>query len=217
MINRNKLNNHNYKLVKLIVKFLNILFFKFGHWITVLMILPLFFLFLIFTESLVLIVFSPAIVYAVFVYFTSAVALISLIYIVIIYYIMRFTQMNTQLRLFYRIKRISPRMFIQTINEHNQLSLVIHKLNQILNKSVACLFIITAFSIDILIYLLIYAESIYFKLFLMLILSSLFGQIFGTGILLIKLSNSAHQSYNLMYLILKRPNLSYRIKFKVII
>ena len=214
---KHKLNNHNYKLLKLIVKIINILSIKIAHWIIVLIILPFSFLFLLFTKLLVLIVFSPVIVYTVFVYFTSAAALIQLVYFILIYYIMRFTQINTQLRLFYRIKRISPRMFIQTINEHNQLSLEIYQLNQIMNKSVACLFIITAFSIDIIIYLLTYTKLIYFKLFLVLSLSFLFAVIFTVDILLIKLSNSAHRSYNLMYLILKRPNLPYRIKFKVII
>ena len=119
---KHKLNTHNYKILKLLVKILNILLIKFRHWINILMILPLLFLILIFSKSLILIVFSPVIVYAVFIYFTLiAIALILLIFILLIYYIMRFTQINTQLRLFYRIKRISPRMFIQTINEHNQL------------------------------------------------------------------------------------------------
>ena len=60
---------------------------------------------------------------------------------------MRFNKINAQFLLFHKIQPISPRKFIQIIDEHNQLSLSIRELNSILNKSVASLFIITAFVI----------------------------------------------------------------------
>lgn len=141
--------------------------------------------------------------------------MLPLIYSMLVYYVLRFNQINTQLRLFHKIKIVSIQTINKTLNEHNQLSLAIHQLNLILNQTIAWLFIITAILIDLLIYMLIYTKSIYYKLFFLLLFVECFALVFIIEFLLIKISNSAHQSYNLMYSIIQRQTLSYRKRFKV--
>ena len=210
-----KLNNRNYKILKIITRIFYFHLVQVGGIYGLPFIFVLFCIFLIVTKSAILIILSPLLIYTIFIYCTTSVGLLPLIYIILIYYIMRFNQINTQFLLFHKIKRISPRTLNQTINEHNQLSLSIRKLNSIMNKSVASLFIITAFAIDLLIYLLIYTKSLYYKIFFLYCFVVGFSVILMCNILIVKLSKSAHQSYNLLFSILKRKTLSYRMKFKV--
>ena len=210
-----KLNNRNYRILKIFARVCYFLMIEVGGIYGLPLIFVLFCVFLIVTKSSILIILSPLLLYTIFIYCTTSVGLLPLIYIILIYYIMRFNQINTQFLLFHKIQLISPRALTQTIDEHNQLSLSIRKLNSILNKSVASLFIITAFVIDLLIYLLIYTESLYYKIFFLYCFVVGFSVILMCIILIIKLSKSAHQSYNLLFSILQRKTLSYRMKFKV--
>ena len=131
------------------------------------------------------------------------------------YHIIRFSQINTQLRLYHRIKTNSFVSINRLINEHNQLSLSIHQMNMILNRTLAYLFIILAFVIDLAIYLLISSKSIYYKLLFLCILLLTLTTVFIFYILLIKLTNSAHQCYNLIYSLIQRQTISYRTRLKV--
>ena len=144
-----------------------------------------FIIFSIPSKSLIYIVLSPVISYAIFVNCTSFCGFFTLISNVLVYYIMRFCQINTQLHFFHKIKRISLQTLIQTINEHNDLSLSIHKLNPILSKSVGSLFIISACVVDLLIYLLIHTKSLYYKILFMYCFAVAFGAISIINILLI--------------------------------
>ena len=158
---------------------------------------------------------SPVVSYAIYVYCTLFCGFFTLILNVLVYYIMRFSQISTQLHPFHKVRRISPQALNQTINEHNELSLSIHKLNSILSKSFGSLFIISAFVVDLLIYLLIHTKSLYYKILFLYWFAVAFGAILIINVLSIKLSKSAHQSYNLMYSITRRQTLSYRMRFKV--
>ena len=209
-----KLNNYNYKIFKIITRCTYFILIQLGHLIVYIAIL-MFILLSIVSKSLIYIIISPIIIYAIIVYGTTVLGMLSLLYNVLIYYILRFSQINAQLHLFVKIKRIPHRKFIQIINEHNQLSLTIRKLNSIMSKSVGSLFIMTAFLVDLIIYLLIYTKSIYYKILFLYCFAAGFGAILLIDILLIKLSKSAHQSYNLMYSISKLKTLTYRMRFKV--
>ena len=209
-----KLNNYNYKILKIITRCTYFIQIQLGHLLVYLFIL-MFILLSLASKSLIYVIISPIIIYAIIVYGTTVLGMLPLLYNVFVYYILRFNQINSQLRLFHKIKRISPQTFVQTINEHNQLSLSIHKLNSILSKFVGSLFIMTAFFVDLIIYLLIYTKSLYYKILFLYCFAAAFSAILLIDILLIKLSKSAHQSYNLMYLISKRQTLTYKMRFKV--
>ena len=216
MINDNfyhKLNYNNYKIFKLIVSVIHLVFIKFFHPHLYLILFILATLFII-LKSITLIFLSPLFLYGIYVYITSLLVSLSIIFIVLIYYIMRFNQINTQMRLFLKIK-VPSKFIIQTIKEHKEISLLIHDFNLIMNKSVACIFIITTAQIDLLIYLVFYTKSIHYKIMFVQTIICAFIPIFTINILLIKLSSSAHRSYNIMYPIIIRKTLPYRIKFKV--
>ena len=208
-----KLNKYNYKIYTF---FVGILYLSIQlSYISLFISLFMVFIVIITSKSVLIITSSPLIIYAIYVIFTSLCSLLAMIYMVLIYYIMRFNQINIQLRIFHKIIRISPRKIVQIINEHNQLSLAIDKLNLIMNKIVGYIFIITAIQIDLIIYLLFYTKSLYYKLlFLSLLIVTLIA-IFSITFLLIKLPNSAHKSYNLIYSIISRRILPYRIRYKV--
>ena len=212
---KHKLNNHNYKLLKIIVKVIHFLLIQCAGYFVLPLVIIFYFIFVIASQSIFFLLSSPFIMYGAYVYATSILALISLVYIILIYYILRFNQINAQLRLFHKIHRISPRKFIQIIDEHNELSLSIRRLSLIMNKSVGSLYVLTAVVIDLSIYLLIYTESIYYKVLFFCYFVACINAIFIIDFLLIKVSSSAHQSYNLIYSILKRQTLTYRMKFKV--
>ena len=169
----------------------------------------------IISQSLFIIILIPITVSLYYIFLTSLCGVLSLFLSMLFYYVLRFSQINTQLRLFHKIKRISFQTINRTIDEHNQLSLEIHQLNLILNKTIGWLFIITAITIDLLIYMLIYSQSILHKLFFLLCSVGAFFIIFILDYLIIKISSSAHRSYNLMYSIIQRQTLPYRTRIKV--
>ena len=153
--------------------------------------------------------------YEFFIHLTSTCGLIPLIANSFVYYIIRFKQINTRIRIYFRIRIISLQSINRLFNQHNQLSLLIYQLNLILNRTMACLFITLAFELDLSFYLLIYNKSIYYKLFFLCILLYTLILIFTLYFLMIKLTNSAHQSYNLIYSIIQRQTISYRTRYKV--
>ena len=169
-----KLNNHNYKIYKIIVKLLHYIFIRIVHPLAFLFFLIIFTFISIISRSFVLIILLQFNFFIIYICSTSLIGILPLIYSMLVYYILRFNQINTQLRLFHKIKIISLQTINKTMNEHNQLPLAIHQLNLTLNKTIGWLFIITAIVIDSLIYMLIYTKSIYYKLvFLLLFLDVL--------------------------------------------
>ena len=209
-----KLNNHNYKIYKMIIKFIHLIFMK-ASYFALIIVLLIAVLTSIFSKSLILILLLPFDLLIFYIYITSFCGVVSLIYCLLIYYVLRFSQINTQLRLFCKIKKISVQTINRTIDEHNQLSLEIHRLSLTLSKTIGWLFIITAIVIDLLIYMLIYTKSRFYQLLFLLIFIGCFIFVVILDYLFIKVSISAHQSYNLMYSIIQRQILPYRIRFKV--
>ena len=209
-----KFNYHNYKIMKIIIKSLHFIIIEIVYPITILFLFIVILISMI-SQSFILIILLPFTVSIYYIFLTSLCGILSLTLSTLVYYLLRFNQINTQLRLFHKLKTSSLQTINRTINEHNQLSLAIQQLNLTLNKTIGWLFIMTAITIDLLIYMLIYTKSIYYKLYFLLIFVGCFALAFILDFLLIKISNSAHQSYNLMYSIIQRPTISYRTRYKV--
>lgn len=208
---KHKLNNRNFKTIRLFIRLLNFIFIRISDRFLLLFIFDSFVV-LIFSRSITIIILSPLAVYVIYVYMNLLIGLLLFIYISMIYYWTRFKQINARIRLF--SKQLSQRI-IQMIKERNEISAEIHKLNLLMNKSVTCLFLITAGQFDLLIYLSLYTDSMIHKTFFFLVLFGSLICISSIHFPLIILTKSAHQSYNIMYSIIKRKTLSYRIRFKV--
>ena len=132
-----KLNNHNYKMMTITSQILYFTFIQIGHPLIFCLVF-LFVVLSIISKSLVLIMISLPLFYAFFTNLTSHCGLAPLIVNLLVYYIIRFKQINTQMRIYSRIKRIPFQSINRLLNEHNQLSLSIHQLNLIMNKLMAC-------------------------------------------------------------------------------
>lgn len=210
-----KLNKFNYKKLSKIVKLVNFLLIQMGSRITVLFIaislLPIAFA----SKSIILILLGPIILYAIIIFFTSALSYLCITYIVLIYIIMRFKQVNNQIKIYQKLNKISSVIFIRLIQEHNDVTNELNKLNSFSNISVAALFPTTAIAIDLLIYLLLYTTSIYFQLLFVISFVSGLSILLLINVLLIKVSSCAHHSYNVIYSITQRQTLSYKVKLKV--
>ena len=213
---KHKLNKLNYELFHLISTFFHIFFIKLGHPIVLSYSISTFIIILIIAKSWFLFLMSPIIIYSLFAFFTSTNSILSIIYLILIYFYMRFKQINNQIRIFGKMNKISPEIFIKLIKEHNEVSLAISKMNLFMNRTIAAFFIVAAFSVDLVLYLFIYTNSLFYKFIFFICFLSGFGVILIINILLIKISNSAHQSHNKIYSMICKRRLSYRIKYKVI-
>lgn len=151
-------------------------------------------------------------------YTSSALCVIFIIYI---YYKFRFDQINGQIKSIipngnwnFINKRVEKQL-TNLIYEHNSLSIEIHKLNLMLNRWAAAMFIaFSTIKINAL-YLLFKFDNIYIKFILanfflvFFILSFLLSYLFTLQI------KSAHQSYNLINSILSKFNMKLKFRLKV--
>ena len=128
---------------------------------------------------------------------------------------MRFKQVNIKMKIYQKLNKISSRIFIRLIEEHNDVTNEFNKLNSFSNILVAALFLTIAIAIDLLIYLLLYTTSSYFQFLFVVSFVSLLSIFLLMNVLLIKVSSSAHHSYNVIYSITQRQTLSYKVKLKV--
>lgn len=124
---KHKLNNRNFKIIKLFIRLLHFIFIQIFDRFPLLFTFCVFVV-LIFSCSITIIILSPlyTYMYVFYVYINLLVGLLLSIYISMIYYWMRLRQINTQIRLF---SRQLSRRIIQMIFEHNEISVEIHKLN----------------------------------------------------------------------------------------
>lgn len=147
--------------------------------------------------------------------FSSILAYFTTFYIILVYYYLRFRQLNIRFRLFSKLKITSPKIFIRMIDEHNLISTDIYKMNLFIRRSIAMLFLCSALIVDILIFLVFFIKSLFIQVLVSVWSLEALLIIIILNFLLISLSESAHQSYYKIYTILKRRNLTYRMKIKV--
>ena len=146
----------------------------------------------------------------------------SILYIYFIYFKMRFDQLNNQ------IKKISPngklnricfrkeKILLDLINEHNFLSLEIHKMNLMGRRTAAGIFICFALIKILTLYITIYAKDtlIRFMVFIGFTIFLIFG--FGVTYLFSLQINSAKNSYKITHSIMCNCKMNIKLRFKVI-
>lgn len=208
-----KLNAYNFKRYKNFVKSIDLILIRCGHPFMLLFILTLTFVFLKSNLTIVIIC-LPLIIYSIFTYVTSSLSIAALNLCLFVYQYMRLKQINNRMKIFSKINKISPGIFIRLINEHNDISSEIDKLNLVFRKSYGVYNFLVCCILVFLLYLSIYTKSIYYRLVFVICFAIFLSVFLVTGFLMEKLTNTAHQSYNLIYSLSKR-RLTYKIRFKV--
>ena len=165
---------------------------------------------------IILVICFPALIYGLVVICSSILAYFTIFYIILLYYYLRLRQLNIRFRLFNKLKIASPKIFIRMIDEHNLISTDIYKINLFTRRSVAMLFLCSALIVDLLIFLVFFTKSLFIQVLVSAWSLAALSIIIILNFLLISLTESAHQSYNKIYAILMRRNLTYRIKIKVL-
>lgn len=165
---------------------------------------------------IILVICFPLLIYGLVVICSSILSYFAIFYIILVYYYLRFRQLNIRFRLFNKLKITSPKIFIRMIDEHNLISTDIYKMNLFIRRSIAMLFLCSALIVDILIFLVFFIKSLFIQVLVSVWSLEALLIIIILNFLLISLSESAHLSYNKIYTILMRRNLSYRIKIKVL-
>lgn len=210
-----KLTNFNYKKFHRNIHFLNFILLKISFPVVVWSVLIALFTIVIFTESIFIKLLYPFAVYSTITFNTTSYSSLPLIYSMLYYYQLRFNQITSQFQIFIKRNIISPLKFINLIEEHNQISIEIHKMNLLMKKSVALVFITSSMAIDFLIYLSFYSQSIFYRIFFQFFAILICLIYISLIVNIIKVSNSAHQCYHLICSLVIQRKLSYRIKFKV--
>ena len=164
------------------------------------------------------------------IYITNAATGLSVpcLYIIILfYYIMKFRQINHQIDLildekgiFFKrkiliIDNTKERQLISLIHEHNLAAIEIHKVNLIIRRTTACLFLTFAIMKIISLYLMVNINEFFMKMFLLIF--DLFMLTFGfAGCYLPTLQiKSAHQPLKTVHSIVCKYKTSLRLKLKV--
>ena len=210
-----KLNKYNYERFKHFTNFTYLILIKFGHPIILSFLVVSVLAIILLSQLTILIILLPLILYSTFTFITSGLSMVALNICLLMYYYMRLRQINIRMKLFNRINTSSPVIFIRMIKEHNDISSEIHNVNMIFRRSLALYNFLICCILDFLFYLIIYTDSIYYKLIFLFCFVTLFSVFVFASLLLVKLTNTAHQSYGLIYSLFKRK-LTYRIRFKVL-
>ena len=143
-----------------------------------------------------------------------------IVYIIFPYYKFRFDQIHHEIQLLLPngkvVSRTKEILFTQFIHEHNRLSIEIFKMNSIMRRTAAVMFITFSIVNILSLYLMINMKSMIMKITVTNIFILCF--IFGLGLcyLLTLQIKSAHQSYKLLHSIICKYKMRLRFKLKVI-
>ena len=143
------------------------------------------------------------------------------IYIYFLYYKLIFDQINDQFKcLFFDsrskiIFKSKENQLIQLINEHNLAAIQVHKMNLILRRTSAVMFITYSFAKMITLFLIMNLRDHLMKILIanVFMILLIFG--FGVSILYSLQVKSAHKSYQLFHLIVCRYKIRFLLRLKV--
>ena len=209
-----KLNKYNYERYKNVVNLTYFILIKFGHPIILSFLVITLLVIILLSKLTILIILLPLILYSTFTFATSGLSMAALNICLLMYYYLRLKQINIRMKLYNKISTSSSGIFIRLINEHNDISSEIDKLNLVFRKSYGVYNFLVCCILVFLLYLSIYTKSIYYRLVFVICFAIFLSVFLVTGFLMEKLTNTAHQSYNLIYSLSKR-RLTYKIRFKV--
>ena len=143
----------------------------------------------------------------------------SIVFVLLSYYKLRFDQINNQIEKIISNRKVInkkvEKLFIKLINEHNQLSVEIHKLNLMMRRTAAATFFITSNVKIIALYLLINSNQVYIKFMMLDIFIILYVFCFGLTYLFSLQIESAHQTLKSIYSILCKFKMRFSFKLKV--
>ena len=137
----------------------------------------------------------------------------------LLYYKIRFDQLHNQWKSKIPngkvVNKTREKLLLNLVNEHNQLAVEVFKLNMIMRKTFASLFINFAFTEITTLYLMFNTENLLIKLFAFTIFVLYFT--FGSALsyLLSLVIKSAHQSLKLIHLVVCRYKMRLKLKLKV--
>ena len=137
-----------------------------------------------------------------------------LILTISLYYKFKMHQINQS------IKSIANSNIIELyhlINEHNLITIEVHKLNLSFRRSMAMFFITSAIIEDMFIYLAIYSNNIFQKIFFSLFAIGYLFVGFALCYLISWASTSAHRSYKTIFSILNTRKTNLRLKIEVLL
>lgn len=210
-----KLNKYNYERYKNVVNLTYFILIKFGHPIILSFLVITLLVIILLSKLTILIILLPLILYSTFTFATSGLSMAALNICLLMYYYLRLKQINIRMKLYNKISTSSSGIFIRLINEHNDISSAIYNVNMVFRRSLAAYNFLTCCILDFLLYLIIYTNPIYYKFVFLFSFVSLFVVFAFAGLLLVRLTNTAHQSYGFIYSLFKRK-LTYKIRFKVL-
>ena len=127
---------------------------------------------------------------------------ICIIFILILYYVFRFGQINTKIKSinnFQIFNKSKQRQLNKLINEHNSLAIEIHKLNLVLRRFTASMFIFSSLTKIMKLFSLIYMNNSILIVWSIAVFIMYFTFGFGLSYLFTRQIKSAHCSYKIIH------------------
>ena len=217
---KHKLTDHNYNKLTLSLRILMVvLIYYFLPFFTIM--LSIWLVSLIKSNKLVPLIFEISMIPF---YINGVIALsvgFAVLFITILYYKMRFDQIHQQIKSILSngkwmfIIRRKEKLLFNLIDEHNQVSIEVHKLNMMIRYSVAAMFIYFSFGKIIPLYLMLTTKNALIKLIAINLVADFFILVLALSYLFSLQINSAHQSLKLIHLVCRyKMRTTLRLKVK---
>ena len=154
--------------------------------------------------------------YTAYVVLNAIFCFVTVLVIPLIYYRMLFNQINYQINEIVKSKRRKSTIHLfKLIQKHHMISIEIDQLNKSFRRTIGSLFMIVSFAQMFLLYMMLTVKEFYIQFTVVLIFIA-WGYLSLQLCTLLSLQiNAAHQSYKAMFSTLNKPNLSYRMRWKV--
>ena len=164
----------------------------------------------------------PAVIFLI-----TSMPIVCLAFLLFIYYKMIFDQINDEINSIYNEKSLFfktkfktldmriERQLMNIVERHNLAAIEIHKINLIVRRSTACLFINFSFIKITILYLIINVNKFFLKFILIQTFIVIVTFMFGVTYLLTQQIKSAHQPLNTVHSIVCKYKMNLRVKLKV--
>lgn len=154
--------------------------------------------------------------YTAYVVLNAIFCFVTVLVIPLIYYRMLFNQINYQINGIVKSKRRKSTIHLfELIQKHHMISIEIDQLNKSFRRTIGSLFMIVSVAQMFLLYMMLTVREFYVEFTVILIFVAWTYLCLQLCTLLSLQINAAHQSYFTMFSILNKPNLSYRMRWKV--
>lgn len=154
--------------------------------------------------------------YTAYVVLNAIFCFVTVLVIPLTYYRMLFNQINFEINEVVKSKRRKSiiRLF-KMIQKHHMISIEIDQLNKSFRRTIGSLFMIVSVAQMFLLYMMLKVNELYVKFTVILIFIAWSYLCLQLCTLLSLQINAAHRSYKTIFSVLNKPNLSYRMRWKV--